>query len=800
MAQVMKYWNWPVHGQGAHSYVHYAYGTLSANFAGATYDWAMMNDSLTASNLAVAQLMSHCGIAVDMDYNPGGSSAYVSEQAFENYFKYSLSAHTIYRDNIDSLLWNEILKKELDEGRPILYAGFPQPPMPIGHAWVVDGYDSNDFFHFNWGWSGIWDGYFQMGNFTYAKNNIAVIGVMPIQQSDMAMIDLESPVSATFTVPVPIRIRVANYDTLPLTNVPVAYQVDGGAVVMDVITTSIPPLSEFVFEFTQLCDLTAQPGHTYDIKVYTAGATDAYRGNDTLHYAVEHVICADIPYCMGFEPGESLTGWVNEDVMENGPVWYFGNAGGHNAPGCYYTFPYADPANDWLITKCLSLDTARLYRLSFWYRSTSSLEPAAFGVYMGSQAEAIAMTTLLQEFPNLMDQNYTQAQIYFSVPSVGNHYLGWWCNSPAYSPGILIDDICIEEANAPDVGIVSHIAPTDGCDLNEEPVSVEVRNYCSASLHGIPMKYRVNGGVWQTDTISDTLSPGETLTFTFASLCNLWTGGTFNFDVVTALTADTLNNNDTLHFSVRNVVSAVLPYAMGFEVTEDLSDWLVENTNEDGFQWHYTSSGGHNAPRCAIYEYSSWDPADDWLFSKCLFLQIGYEYRLRFWYKIESNQWPEDLAVYVGGAQNSLAMTQLIVDLPNLVNMNYLQSWSLFSVPSDGHYYLGFKCYSDALMFNLYIDDIDIEGFTIGVESNLPTLPFNVYPNPSQDGVFILSDRIGMETEKSIRVLGMDGRLVLERSLSGTNERIDLSQSASGLYVLLINVDGQQYSYKLLKE
>ena len=84
MAQVMKYWNWPDTGAGQHSYNTHEYGELSANFGATAYDWANMPNSLSSSSSAdqvnaVATLMYHCGIAVNMDYGIsalGGSGAY----------------------------------------------------------------------------------------------------------------------------------------------------------------------------------------------------------------------------------------------------------------------------------------------------------------------------------------------------------------------------------------------------------------------------------------------------------------------------------------------------------------------------------------------------------------------------------------------------------------------------------------------------------------------------------------------------------------------------------------------------
>ena len=72
LAQVMKYWEWPKTGTGSHTYSHSSYGNLTANFGNTTYDWDNMIDmpttsSSTAQQNAVATLMYHCGVALDMN-------------------------------------------------------------------------------------------------------------------------------------------------------------------------------------------------------------------------------------------------------------------------------------------------------------------------------------------------------------------------------------------------------------------------------------------------------------------------------------------------------------------------------------------------------------------------------------------------------------------------------------------------------------------------------------------------------------------------------------------------------------
>ena len=158
MAQLMKYWNYPTAGNGSHTYTHPTYGEQSANFGATSYDWDNMPNSLYSNSSqtqinAVATLMYHCGVAVEMNYGSGSSGANSGNvaPAMIDYFRYSPSATFVARSAYSDEQWKAFLKNELDEGRPLYYSG---NNTNSGHAFVCDGYRSDDFFHFNWGWSG----------------------------------------------------------------------------------------------------------------------------------------------------------------------------------------------------------------------------------------------------------------------------------------------------------------------------------------------------------------------------------------------------------------------------------------------------------------------------------------------------------------------------------------------------------------------------------------------------------------------------------------------------------------------
>ncbi len=172
MSMVMKRWNWPDHGQGSHSYTPSGYATQTVDFENAYYQWNNMPNNVNNSNYqAIALLMYHCGVAVDMQYGPQGSGAHSQDvpDAIFNYFRYTKNANRLDRDLYTRYDWEEILISNLQEGFPMYYSG---AEGNSGHAFVCCGYRESDRkFYFNWGWSGFNNNYFAIDALnTYSGN------------------------------------------------------------------------------------------------------------------------------------------------------------------------------------------------------------------------------------------------------------------------------------------------------------------------------------------------------------------------------------------------------------------------------------------------------------------------------------------------------------------------------------------------------------------------------------------------------------------------------------------------------
>lgn len=204
MAQVMYYHKWPKQGTDSISY-EWKQGnqTLSKDFSKSTYDWEHMTDTYSSSSTdteknAVAQLMVDAGYAARMQYGESSSSnGLKAAQGLVNYFGYDKCAHFMPRNAYSSEEWQDSLYGELKAKRPVLYYGSDRD-VEGGHAFVMDGY-KDGYYHVNWGWSGISDGYFVLTDLTpaaqgtggsaygYSYEMFMIVGVKPASEGSSSL-------------------------------------------------------------------------------------------------------------------------------------------------------------------------------------------------------------------------------------------------------------------------------------------------------------------------------------------------------------------------------------------------------------------------------------------------------------------------------------------------------------------------------------------------------------------------------------------------------------------------------------
>ena len=167
MGQIMKYYQWPKQSTGGRiSYTDPDGNKVTANLD-RTYDWRNLPANVDKGysdeeGKALGVFLFNIGAAIEMHYTANGSGAYSNRvgNAAVQYFSYHPQMQYCHRPLYSQEEWYQLVKDELDAGHPVFYAGNLE--LEPGHAFVCDGYTSDNFFHFNWGWKGLANGFYRL--------------------------------------------------------------------------------------------------------------------------------------------------------------------------------------------------------------------------------------------------------------------------------------------------------------------------------------------------------------------------------------------------------------------------------------------------------------------------------------------------------------------------------------------------------------------------------------------------------------------------------------------------------------
>jgi hypothetical protein len=193
MAQIVN-WHHELHGtrfSDADDYYH-NYGSGNQYWIDddwATYDfpsWDKLNEYLDTldAHLAGAVLLTDddkaaitfaCGVAAKQVYSSSGSGTYGINQAYDAYIRFGYTdAQLVYPE--DTSL-NTHLAQNIMIGLPA-HLGVVNPGVTAGHNVVVDGYNTDELYHFNFGWGGSANGWYTMPPAGMPYNLTVIEGVV----------------------------------------------------------------------------------------------------------------------------------------------------------------------------------------------------------------------------------------------------------------------------------------------------------------------------------------------------------------------------------------------------------------------------------------------------------------------------------------------------------------------------------------------------------------------------------------------------------------------------------------------
>ena len=399
-----------------------------------------------------------------------------------------------------------------------------------------------------------------------------------------------------------ITIRVRNNGSGTLNTIPVAYQVDNGAIVRDTIfNAGLGAGNTTNFTFTVPANLSAFT--TFSIRTWTELNNDPNFFNDSLVTLVNNLpVISSFPYLEDFENGQG--GWISNG--SNDP-WEFGTpagtvinsaASGINSWMTGLSTPYRDNQDGAVESPCFDMSSLLfpMIRMDIWWETQSN-------TFSGDGAKVQYSTNGGVTWRDLgtLDPDWYNAPLVPSFTSgaqigwMGNRNLGdgsgGWKRVEALAPqlsglpsvklrvlfqsgpsfsgidGVAIDNIQILNGPA-DLRATRVISPVGGCGLGNAQVCFDIFNASSTSFTNPGVFYQVNNGPVIVELFNGTIAPNSTAQHCFTNSFNFGPPGTYDITMWLSNVQDTVLKNDTIHTTVLSKQTVTrFPYIQTFDDT-----------------------------------------------------------------------------------------------------------------------------------------------------------------------------------------------------------------------------------------
>lgn len=420
------------------------------------------------------------------------------------------------------------------------------------------------------------------------------------QFAPVKVISLDTPISGcSLSSGETVKISAVNNTANDLDSITYTYSYNGSSVVSEMDLNTILAGDTGSYTFTVPANLSASDS-TYNFMITSSVYSNGSIFTDTMHYyVINSLTVSTFPYTESFTNGAG--GWIAVgNLLPTTYSWALGNP--HKAiinhPTAIDTMCWVTnltttitAENSYVMSPCLNLSglTVPVLEFDMWYE-------------LGPMAMA--------QFPNVRVQ-YTKdgGATWNNLGAQGdpfnwyNSAYGWQGSSGNWihvrhdldsiagiadakiriiitsitTPidGIAFDNIKIYEKPANDVGITKIISPVAGCELSaQETVTVEIKNFGTATQTSIPVKFKVDNGSYYSETYGGTLIMNGVGTYTFTQTADLSASGLHTITALTNLSGDADRTNDTVRKTVQNSpVVDVYPYNEDFESGN--GDWVT---------------------------------------------------------------------------------------------------------------------------------------------------------------------------------------------------------------------------------
>lgn len=304
--------------------------------------------------------------------------------------------------------------------------------------------------------------------------------------------------------------------------------------------------------------------------------------------------------------------------------------------------------------------------------------------------------------------------------------------------------------------------------------------------------------VYAEDTVIDpaNLTPSNILDNESAQLTGLSNGTLYNVWVRSVCNETSFGSWVGPITFLTQCLAANVPY------TEDFESVLVPNlpscssifNDADDVNWKTVNSPGSGFTSKTLSYGPNENNGNAWFFTRGINLTAGENYVISYKYGNNSAGLHESLRVKYGTEESIGGMTLEIADHNDVTGATPQTSSVPFTVSTTGVYYFGFNAYSPSNQWQLFVDDIKVE--TNLSKGDFDNANFTFYPNPVKN-VLNLSYN---QNISSVAVYNLLGQKVIESKIKANSTQVNMSDLASGNYIVKVTSENQTKTFKIIKE
>jgi|GEM_PF-2392764 len=451
------------------------------------------------------------------------------------------------------------------------------------------------------------------------------------------------------------------------------------------------------------------PAGTYDVYVQADcgnGDESEWEGPYTFTTPCVPVAINMFPWTENFDNTdlEALPcGWLANDVNGDETTWYVSNSSAASgANSLYIEWNSSEAMNDWAFTPELMLEAGTTYALSFDYSTENDSYIESMGIHIGNAQTVAAMTTLLNDIPELVSEDFTNHLVIFTVPTDGSYYIGFHGYSITNQYVINLDNITVDFAPA---------CPT--------PTMLTASNFVQ---DGATISW--NAGFeethWTIEYGEQGFSPGDGTTITVQGTPDTIIGDlqpSTAYDYYVTANCDAATESDVagpFTFTTTCIPPVVtdLPWVENFDAvaTPELPcGWAVNDVNNDEITWYTQAEIFASESNALRIEYNGDEALNDWAYTPAFTLTAGTTYQLSFDYSTDDDWYDESMSVHIGNAQTTAAMTTSLAEMTAFYSIDFTTKNIVFTVPADGNYFVGFHAFSEANLWTIVLDNITMD-------------------------------------------------------------------------------------------